>query len=411
MAAVRCWGGEVPQDDPPARTPHREETHRVVEAIVRLRSPERKDRLRALETIERFPGKAIPFLVKAARSDDRLFRARVANALGLVGGETKDDDGVVVREADRNALFALTVLLKDPDAFVRREALAALVRVGDASHAALIVPLLGDPVDAVQADAVRALAALGPDGAEARMRELLEHGNARVRRTALAVLLEQKVAGLDGRLFGLLQDPDGGVRGDAAAALAERAQADVAKAAAAARDAAARRRVVRTAATDMPEVKKVADALMTLLDDKDPFVVATAIRGLKDLQARVAVPRLVGLLEGQPAMVRGEAISALGALGGRPVAAVLAGQLSVSSSVLRQRAAMALGLMGDEARTAVPALIQLLADKDERVRQKADLALRLILRTRVGYRAGASEEERLEAMRKWQQVWQESKGT
>jgi len=372
MLAVWARGGEVPRDDEPPRPVHREETHRVVEAIVRLQSTNRDDRLRALETIQRFPDRAIPFLIKAARQEDRMFRARVANALGLVG------------KGDRDALFAITTLLKDPDAFVRREALAALLKAGDPSHVAEVEPLLDDPVEAVRADAVQGMAALAPKEADPRMRKLLEHKDPRVRRTALAVLLARKADGLDERLATLLKDPDGGMRGDAAEALVARATTKERK------DAA-------------------AEALMGLLDDKAPFVVATAIDGLEALGAKKAVPKLVGLLDGQPVSVRAEAISALGVLGGQTVVRALAAQLAVSSSILRQRAAMALGLMGQDARSAVPALIQLLADKDERVRQKADLALRLILRTRVGYRAGASEQERLEGMRKWQEAWQKAK--
>ena len=145
--SIRVVGlaGEAP---PERRARRDDEAHRVVEAIARLKLPNRKDRLRALETIKRFPDKAIPVLVRAARNDDPVVRARVANALALVG------------KGDRDALFALGVLLNDPDAFVRREALAAMAKAGDASHMAQVEALLADGQESVRGDAVRAAAAL-----------------------------------------------------------------------------------------------------------------------------------------------------------------------------------------------------------------------------------------------------------
>ena len=72
----------------------------------------------------------------------------VAHELALVG------------KGDRDALFALAVLLKDPDAFVRREAVVAMSKAGDSFHIPQIEALLIDRQEAVRAEAVRAVAAL-----------------------------------------------------------------------------------------------------------------------------------------------------------------------------------------------------------------------------------------------------------
>lgn len=358
--SLRAAAGEPAEAEPPR---HDDEPHRVVEAIVRLKLPDRKERLRALETIKRFPDKAIPYLLKAARNDDALFRARVANALGLVG------------KGERDALWALAVLLKDPDTMVRREAIAALARAGDASHVKQIEPLLADREATVRADAVRAVAELEPPKAIERLKGFLQHADARVRRTALEELVRRQAPDLSALLPPLLKDADGGVRGDAVAALASVAP----------KDATAQ--------------------LVELLGDAEPYVRSTTLAALKRLGARETVPRILGLLQDPSEDVRAEAISALGVLGGQEAVTPLLGQLAAPSKQLRERAALSLGFLRDKARPAVPGLIQLLSDGDEGVREKADLGLRLILRTTVGFQAGASLEHRQEAIAKWQEAW------
>lgn len=363
VVSVGAWSGEIGQQEP---APGRERPHRVVEAIVRLKLPERKERLRALKTIQRFPEKAIPYLIKAARSDDALFRARVANALGLVG------------KGDRDALWALAALLKDPDTMVRREAIAALVRAGDKSHVSTIRPLVNDRQGAVRADAVGAIAALDPERAAANTKELLGHDDPQVRRAALAELLRLKPDGLADLVARLVGDADPGVRGDAAAALPRLAG------------------------------KTCVPKLLELLGDPSPYVRSVAVVGLKRLGAREAVPRLLELLDDKDEGVRCEAVAALGALRAGVAIRPLVGQLTASSARVRERSAFALGLFRGEAQLAVPGLIMLLDDKDEGVRQKADLALRLVLGTKVGYEAGAPREQRLEAIARWQQAWRKA---
>jgi len=392
--AAPVGAGEMPE---PRRARRRDQTHRVVEAIARLKLPDRKERLRALETIKRFPEKAIPYLVRAARHDDPVFRARVANALGLVG------------KGGRDALWALAVLLKDPDTFVRREAIAALVNAGDASHIPQVEPLLADSQEVVRADAVRALAQLEPDKAPERMKALLKHDDARVRRTALSCLVEREAPGLGELLPGLLRDADGGMRGDAAAVLADRAWRKVVEAAVKIKAPKARQRFYDAAARTDPRVRQAADTMIGLLSDPDPYVRTTAICRLKQMRARQAIPRLLGLLADENEDVRAEAISALGVLRATTALRALITHLTAPSKRLRERAAFALGFFGKQARPAVPGLILLLSDADKGVRQKADLALRMILRTSVGFQAGASQERRQEAIRKWQEVWRNSK--
>jgi HEAT repeat protein len=374
-ASALAAEGEAPKAEPAEG----EGYHRVIEAIDRLKLPDREDRLRALQTIQRFPDKAVRPLVLAARSDDAVFRARIANALGLVG------------KGDRDALFALTTMLKDPDPFVRREALAALVKAGDASHAAVIQPLVDDRVEAVRTAAVAALGQIEPAAAIQRMTALLQHKDARVRRTALAELVARKAPNLDALLAERLKDADPGVRGDAAAALAK------------------------------GKGPEAASLFLALLDDKDAYVRVAALSALKNLKAAQAVPRLVTLLNDPDESVRAEAISALSLLDADRVSvAPLIGQLTATSRRLRERAAFALGLLGrprgkDDAkaalaRKAVPALIPLLGDEAPDVREKAHLALRMILGANVKFSPEGSVEERQKAMAEWQGVWQKAGG-
>ncbi|MBM4031018.1 MAG: HEAT repeat domain-containing protein [Planctomycetes bacterium] len=363
MLAGAVCGGEATEAPPPQ---HGEESHRVVEAIARLKLPDRRDRLQALDTIKRFPDKAVPWLIKAARNDDSVFRARVANALGLVG------------KGDRDAVWALGVLLRDPDTFVRREAIAALGQAADAAVVPQLEPLLEDASEAVRADAALAIAELQPERAAERLKAWLAHPHARVRRTALAELLRRKDPALAAALPALLKDKDPGVRGAAAAAL--------------------------------PQVagKEAVPALVELLGDADPYVRATAVVALKDLRAAATIPRLIEMLADKAEDVQAEAVSALGALQARNAIPALIGQLTAPSRQLRERAAVALGLFREQARAAVPGLILLLGDADEGVRQKADLALRLILRANVGFQAAGSTDHRREATLKWHDVWRKA---
>jgi len=364
VVGVSLCAGEVPDV---SSTSTQGDSHRVVEAIARLKLPARAERLQALETIKRFPDKAIPYLVKAARDEDPVLRARVANALSLVG------------KGERTALWAIGILLKDPDTFVRREAIAALVKAGDASHVPQIEAMLADQQEPVRADAVVAIADLEPARAAERLKAFLAHADARVRRTAMAELLSRKDPALAEIVPRMLKDPDPGVRGDAVAALARL------------------------------RAKDSVPTLIDLLGDAAPYVRVTTIAALKDLQAGQAAPRLIGLLNDPSEEVRAEAISALGSLHVKAAIPALVAQLAAPSKLLRERAAFTLGLFRDAALSAAPDLISLLADADEGVRQKADLALRLILRTNVGFQPGAAADHRQQAIAKWQEAVRKAK--
>ncbi len=363
---------------PPGPEVQPRERHRVIEAIARLKMPSSAARQRALRTIERFAEKAIRPLVLAARHDDPVLRARVAHALGRVG------------KGDRDALFALTTLLRDPEAPVRREAITALGQTGDRSHIAELEKRLDDRVQAVRGDAVHAIAELAGDDAPQHLAELLKHEGPAVRRAALAELLERKPSRLSPLLPSLLKDPDPGVRADAADALA------------------------RT------KKEKAVPPLLALLDDQSPRVRAAAVMALKDAKAKEAVPRLMDLVKDPDESVRLEAISALGLLDHQRVAVEpLMKLLTGPSKRVRERAAFALGLLGRQrgtgdryaprARKAVPALIQRLDDDAPDVRHKAHLALRLILDGTVPFDPHGSAERRQKAMAQWQRLWRKTR--
>lgn len=388
----------------PAEPGARGDLHRAAEAVARLKLPDVAERVRALETIERFPDKALPYLVRAARNDDALLRARVAHALGRIG------------KGRRDALFALGELLEDPNVLVRREAILAAAAAGDPSHVPLVEPLLKDAVPAARADAVRALAALDPAHAEARMKQLLAHEDAAVRRAALA----ETAAALERARGQLRAEKDAQRRAD----LAKAADAQAAQLAQAARsllgDADAGVRLDATSALARSG-KATAATFVGLLGDKDALVRAAAVSGLRRVKAADAVPRLIGLLEDPSQGVRAAAISALGELdAARASVRPLVNQLGGSAKRCRERAILALGFLGRKrgksdvrhklAWRAAPALIQLLADEDADIRQKAHLALRFMFGENVVFNARGSVADRERAMAEWQAVWEKKRG-
>jgi HEAT repeat protein len=103
-----------------------------------------------------------------------------------------------------------------------------------------------------------------------------------------------------------------------------------------------------------------------------------------------AVPALVEVLdckahgvylpEQSSAAVRQEAASALGQIGGQARMAIpaLANALADQDAGVRTEAAKALGHIGAQAREAVPSLQRALADPDETVRSEATAALKRI---------------------------------
>ena len=159
-----------------------------------------------------------------------------------------------------------------------------------------------------------------------------------------------------------------------------------------------------------PNPEQALPRLTVLLKDRNPEMRRTAAQSLGKIARKEAVPALVEALRDPDAGVRRNAAWALGMIGEAamgPDRSPLASLLFDPDPGVREAAAMALGLTGDtqaglelllermrepgtpsdskrlvaaalggmEARTAVPVLTKLLADRDPRVRRWAVAAL------------------------------------
>ena len=113
------------------------------------------------------------------------------------------------------------ILSGDEDPIVRREAAAALGRVGGAEAAAALTPALSDKEPAVRMQAVRAIGRIGDDGgAQALGAVLSGDPDPLVRRLAVRALSAQGIAVSRAALEAATSDPNESVRREAASALA-----------------------------------------------------------------------------------------------------------------------------------------------------------------------------------------------
>ncbi|MBI3858309.1 MAG: HEAT repeat domain-containing protein [Planctomycetes bacterium] len=120
-------------------------------------------------------------------------------------------------------------------------------------------------------------------------------------------------------------------------------------------------------------VQEASPHVLRLLDDKSARVQSHALRVLGDMGATDAVPRILARLEGGPAESRSVAITVMGQLGAADTVAKLTECLQDRLPTLRSHAVLA--LIDLDARTALPDIEKLLEDKDSGVRRNASLAL------------------------------------
>jgi hypothetical protein len=108
----------------------------------------------------------------------------------------------------------------DEDPIVRREAAAALGRIGGAEAAAALTPALSDQEPAVRMQAVRAVGRIGDDGgAQALGAVSIGDPDPLVRRLAVRALGAQEIAESRSALEAATSDPNESVRREAASAL------------------------------------------------------------------------------------------------------------------------------------------------------------------------------------------------
>ena len=354
---------------------------------------------------------AVPALKELLHYGNGLLQQRAAAALGTIGP---------------TAVPGLTQLLKDKDAQVRSTAALALGKTGPEARAAItaLAALLEDKDHGVRLAAVEALWEIDPTAPEARTAVFaataLPRGPgtsgaaagaagtlgkigpaARIAIPALIDSVKRKDTNRSERDMAVYALGQMGPKAKStvpvlAEAVGEQqvvwALGQIGPAGAAALTKALKDKssYLRTLATAMlgdigPEAKIAVPALTALLKDKDSYLRLAATKALGQIgpEARTAIPALVavrGYMEVPIDAARRSETRQVGpwALGqiGPPAIPALVELLKDKDPAVRFAAAEGLGKIGPQAKIAVPALLPLLKDEDGIVRQFTEKALK-----------------------------------
>lgn len=312
---------------------------------------------------------------QAERVTDELARL-------LAAADTRVYDATLFAEA-----------LRDPDPFVRRQAVLAAGRIGDSAAVGPLVAALADsastvrataafalgllkperavaalaPVARVEPEAVTAIAKIGGDQGAAALRDLLVGPRAStvstVQRAALLEAWRLGARAPVAELKGFVHDPDSSRRLAATYSLARLRSARGAGAlveALADADAGVRTVALRglsRALTDSARLdpRDVAARVGALVTDRDAHVRVNALRALASFRdsglAAIALP----LLTDRDVNVAVQAETTLGVLGGSGATAALTERLTSAVFALRRQAAIALAQADSAAGVAAAA--------------------------------------------------------
>ena len=124
------------------------------------------------------------------------------------------------------------------------------------------------------------------------------------------------------------------------------------------------------------ESSDALDGLLLAVKDESPAVREQAVNGLGRRRDPAHVDTLAAALQDENAGVREQAVAALGRIRGEAAAVALARGLADPAVAVRERAVMSLGRL--RSTESVPALIPLLTDADRGVRENAARALGMI---------------------------------
>ncbi len=225
-------------------------------------------------------------------------------------------------EARDKARAALAEALDDPDASVQKEALHALVQMGDASVAPHLAHALESGDAETRAEAAWGLGQLRDDSSVASLQKALSDDNAEVReQAAWALGMIRSPSAVDG-LVAALSDAEENVREQAAWALG------------------------------MIRDPRAVAALSNAIVDRDANVRSQAVWALGMMRSKDSFDALVKALSDETADVREQAAWALGMLHDSRAIEALSRALKDEDSDVREQAAWALGVLangeGDE---------------------------------------------------------------
>ena len=298
-----------------------------------LADPDESVRSETRDALEQIGEDAVVALLAGLGADDATMRAGCADVIGRLN--YLDDE---------RFQRGLLPLVKDESADVRREACAALGRVGDIAASGTLKEALADPEPQVQTAAATALAKLG-DGSGF---QVLLKGTVSADPTLRGQVIEPLSLIATPAAFqairDLTADADRDVRGAAYYALLGSGAPEAIQAALEGlKDPAWQVRSHLAHIAGVLQVSAAADALLDLLThDSSPTVRACAAMALANLKDQRAVPALLELLTSKSEMERSGGASALGLLRVKEAAKPLTDLLEDESPEVRRAARLAL---------------------------------------------------------------------
>jgi HEAT repeat protein/beta-lactamase regulating signal transducer with metallopeptidase domain len=331
--------------------------------------------------------RAIPSLLQSLAEKDPVVRSLAATTLGAVGS------------ANRKAVLpALEQSLKDHESVVRREALAAIVRITPDAKAlvALCVPLLGDPDPLVRVRAAGALVAAGnvEEAVPVLLRIASEVSDVAAGQSVsdesrqLLVQAGKKNPAILSLLIAELKDPKGKGRDVALLTLRDLALPagsplssqllDLLKA----EDPRVRAAAVNVLANAADLPRDAGRRVLAALDNLDRESRLSGLRLLIRLGVTGPdVSTMLGIVLKDPDQeIRRQALFTLGTAGpaSPDVAVALANALRDPYEPNRNLAAHFLKALGQNVKPAIPRLSELITDPDEKARLQAIDVLRAI---------------------------------
>jgi HEAT repeat protein len=306
----------------------------VERALTRLLGRE-DARGEVIEALVRHGSRVTELLIEQLGSEDLEIRKAAVVALGRIG--------------DASAAPALIATLdEDPELVI--PAADALAKIGDPRAFEALLALVGDPSAAVRQSVVGALNSLGLPSMPARVLPLLEDDDPNVRESAV------KVAGYFGYpecvelLLERCRDAEERVRRAAVEHLPfledERATPELVRAL---KHETPRVRAAAAGAMALAEGPEVSASLIEALGDEDSWVRYFAARSLGRLKVAESADALAALARDDKANhVRIAAVEALGGIGGETAAAAVAPLLKSDDPDLVRVAAEALGMTKGE---------------------------------------------------------------
>jgi HEAT repeat protein len=325
-----------------------------------------------VEALVRHGSRVTDLLIEQLKSEDLEIRKSAVVALGRIGDaratpalvEVLDEDGelliatadALAKIGDRRAFDALLAFIGDSHAAVRQAVIGALNSLGSPEMPGRVLPLLSDPDPNVRESAVKVAGYFGYPECADLLLERCRDEDERVRRAAVEHLPYLEDERATPALVRALRHETPKVRAAAAGAMA------------------------------LVEGTEVSTCLIEALADEDSWVRYFAARSLGQQQIAESTDALVRLVQTDRSNhVRIAAIEALGRIGGEGAARFVAPLVKSDEPDLVRSAIIALGRISHP--DAQPPLLETLHSPDAEVRAEVARAL--------GERRGAEAVEHL----------------